>query len=700
MKNKSCLAAFMLVLIHCSPVFAYERYGEVRDGGSNGTLLYTIERFDSDGLLYHLYSSPDSLEPVKCYVSALDSIMQDRVIIPGHIEHDGKEYAVEILDLGFENCQGLISIEILEGCSQVGYCAFRGCTFLSEVKLPSSMHFITRFSFEGCVNLRSITLPVGVLLGGTVFKSCYSLESINLENVDYQYNSFENCYSLKKVIFDEKPIDALPSKMFKNCISLAKIDIPNCKSIGSEAFEGCTDLRSVTIPDGVQKIGERAFEGCESLTSIYIPSSVQFVASDAFNGCENLDTIIVAEDNPWLESSDENNAVVETATKTLVRGSRSVRNLQGIKRIGDYAFSGCKVEEIVIPDGVTSIERDAFKGCTELRKVFIPVSVTSIGDSVFEDVFGDCRSLSSIVVERGNKIYDSRKNCNAIIKTSENRLISGSSFTIIPNGVTEIAPWSFWGRSNLSKITIPKTVKSISSGAFADCSGLQEIKVNRRNSIYDSRENSNAIIISSSKTLHTGCCRTTIPSEITSIGKYAFYGMNGMASMIIPENIESIKDYAFYKCSGLKELKISDHVSFIGAGAFEKCSGLTSFQIPAGIDTLYSSLFYGCTALKSVIIPQGVIQIRSSVFQNCTALETIIIPKSVTTIGDGSFRGCSSLRYVNIQNPESCICSGVFEDHADFVDAKDYNKEKKLAVPMSSYGTTWPVSRSVIYVSE
>jgi hypothetical protein len=700
MKIKSCLLAFILVLILSTPLFAYERFGEVRDVGSNGTLLYTIERFDSDGLLYHLYSSPDSLEPVTCYVSALDSIMQDRVIIPGHIEHDGKEYAVEILDVGFENCQGLLSVEILEGCSQVGYCAFRGCTSLSEVKLPSSMHFITRFSFEGCVSLRSITLPVGVLLGGTVFKSCYSLESINLENVDYKYNSFENCYSLKKVIFDEKPIDVLPSMMFKNCISLSEIDIPNCKSIGSEAFEGCTGLRSVTIPDGVQKIGERAFEGCEHLTSIYIPSSVQFVASDAFNGCINLDTIIVAEDNPWFESSDENNAIIETSTKTLVRGSRSVKNLQGIEEIGDYAFYGCKIEEMEIPDGVTSIGRYAFEECTELRKVIIPVSVTSIGDSVHEDVFGDCRLLSSIVVELGNKIYDSRKSCNAIIKTSENRLISGSSSTIIPNGVTEIAPWSFWGRSNLSSIVIPRTVKLISSGAFADCSGLQEIKVNRRNPVYDSRKNSNAIIISSSKTLHTGCCRTTIPSEITSIGKYAFYGMNGMASMIIPENIESIKYYAFYKCSGLKELTLSDNVSFIGEGAFERCSGLTSFNIPAGIDTLYSSLFYGCTALKNVVIPQGVVQIRDAVFQKCTALETIIIPKSVTTIGDGSFLDCSSLRYVNIQNPEAGIGSVVFEDHANVVDAKDYNKEKKPAIPMSNHGTKWPVSRSVIYVPE
>src|SRR5574344_2635747 len=128
MKIKSCLLAFILVLILSTPLFAYERFGEGRDFGSDGTLLYTIERFDSDGLLYHLYSSPDSLEPVTCYVSALDSIMQDRVIIPGHIEHDGKEYAVEILDVGFENCQGLLSVEILEGCSQVGYCAFRGCT--------------------------------------------------------------------------------------------------------------------------------------------------------------------------------------------------------------------------------------------------------------------------------------------------------------------------------------------------------------------------------------------------------------------------------------------------------------------------------------------------------------------------------------------------------------------------------------------
>ena len=302
-------------------------------------------------------------------------------------------------------------------------------------------------------------------------------------------------------------------------------------SIGDSAFDGCSGLTSITIPESVTSIGKSAFSGCSGLTSINIPESVTSIGKSAFWGCSGLTSINIPE---------------------------------GVTSIGESAFRGCSgLTSINIPEGVTSIGESAFRGCSGLTSITIPESVTNIGDYAFEGCWG----LTSITVASGNTFYDSRNNCNAIIETSSNTLIAGCQNTIIPNSVTSIGNSAFYGCSSLTSVIIPEGVTSIGNSAFYGCSGLTSIN---------------------------------IPEGVTSIGNYAFDGCRGLTSINIPEGVTSIGNSAFYGCSSLTSVTIPESVTRIGNGAFSGCSSLTSVTIPESVTSIGESAFSGCSGLAVV----------------------------------------------------------------------------------------------------
>ena len=269
----------------------------------------------------------------------------------------------------------------------------------------------------------------------------------------------------------------------------------------------------------------------------------------------------------------------------------------GITSIGDYAFMGCTgMTEMTLPNSVTSIGDNAFEGCSGLTELTLPNSVTSIGDNAFEGcsglteltlpssvtnignyAFSDCSGLEKITVDRGNKRYDSRGNCNSIIDTETNTLIAGCKNSVIPNSVRSIGDsafegcsglteltlpnsvtsigWSaFGGCSGLTELTLPNSVTSIVDGAFADCSGLEKITVESGNSRYDSRDNCNSIIETATNTLIAGCKNSIIPNSITSIGYSAFGGCSGLTELTLPNSVARIDCLAFGGCTGLEKI--------------------------------------------------------------------------------------------------------------------------------------------------
>ena len=320
----------------------------------------------------------------------------------------------------------------------------------------------------------------------------------------------------------------------------------------------------------------------------------------------------------------------------------------------DYYYSG----EIVIPETVTyesvtykvtSIGDYAFDSCESLTKITFPKSITSIG----EEVFWGCSGLISIIVEEGNSVYDSRDNCNALIETATNTLILGCNSTIIPNSVAKINADAFWECDGLTSITIPKSVTSIEAGAFWSCSGLTTIIVEEGNSVYDSRDNCNALIETATNTLILGCKSTTIPNSVVIIGESAFNECSNLTTITIPNSVTTIRYNAFGWCEGLTSITIPKSVTSISNAIFSGSSNITTIIVEEGntvydsrdncnaiIETSKNKLNHGC---KSTIIPNSVTWIDSYAFYGNKGLTSITIPNSITRIDWAAFYDCSNL---------------------------------------------------------
>ena len=245
-------------------------------------------------------------------------------------------------------------------------------------------------------------------------------------------------------------------------MGLTNVTIPNSvTTIGDDAFCGCEGLTNITIPKSVTSIGAGAFAGCTGLTNITIPYSVTSIGAGAFVGCTGLTNVTIP------------NSVTSIAVQAFEGciGLTNVTIPNSVTSIGVLAFNRCEgLTNITIPNSVTTIENGAFADCDGLLNVTIPSSVTSIDGS-----FTGCSGLESIIVDSENKVYDSRNNCNAIIETSTNTLILGCKNTIIPQSVTSIGDYAFFGCSGLTSITIPSSVISIGIQAFWFCNNLTSV---------------------------------------------------------------------------------------------------------------------------------------------------------------------------------------------------------------------------------
>ena len=237
-----------------------------------------------------------------------------------------------------------------------------------------------------------------------------------------------------------------------------------------------------------------------------------------------------------------------------------------VTKIGKGAFyCNSRITSVTIPETVESIETDAFGLCTALKTVVLPSTLRDIGGAAF----GRCTSLVEIT---------------------------------IPEGITTIGSSSFSDCWNLKSIHIPASVTSIGYAAFCGCKGLSAITVDEANTIYDSRDECNAIIESNTSQLVFGCKTTTIPSSVIAIGSNAFRGQ-GISSIVIPGSVKDIGDYAFEMCSNLSEVILCDGIKFIGNQAFNN-TAIVQLTIPPSVNGIGEYAFGGTklTAITSLII--------------------------------------------------------------------------------------------------
>ena len=386
----------------------------------------------------------------------------------------------------------------------------------------------------------------------------------------------------------------------------------NVTSIGDAAFLGCSDLHSVKIPNSVTSIGMRAFSECTGLTSIIVESG-----------------------NTKYDSRDNCNAIIETATNTLVVGFNNTIIPNSVTSIGDFAFLGCSgLTSVTIPNSVTSIGEWAFSDCSGLTSVTIGNSVTSIGEWAFDG----CSSLASIICE-ATSVPSIEYDVFADVPQSEATLY-------VPNSALEdymtTAPWSDFGtiiaidgendisgscgeKINYSLNLVTGVLSITGTGAMADYSS-----------------DSSAPWYSYNSDIKT----VNIADGVTSIGSYAFSGCSGLTSVTIGNSVKSIGIYAFSDCTRLPYITIPNSVTSIGGRTFSGCTSLISVNIPDSVTVIIGKTFYGCSNLTSITIPNGVTRISDEAFYNCSGLTSIYIPNSVTSIGNRAFSGCSRLTSV------------------------------------------------------
>ena len=307
-------------------------------------------------------------------------------------------------------------------------------------------------------------------------------------------------------------VAAVENSAFNGCSLLTGIVIPDSVTyLGERVFEQCTALTNAVIGNKVARIGYYTFGNCTALSSVTIGDSVGGVDSWAFFGCTELTSIEVSSGNAKYRS--EGNCLIDRATDKLVLG--------------------CKAS--VIPNGVTAIGYQAFYACTALTSITIPNSVTLIDDWAFSG----CSALTEIV---------------------------------LPHGLTSIGSSAFSSCESITNLVISDSVTSIGNWAFSGCTGLACIEVASGNTVY--RSEGNCLIESATNTLILGCKASVIPGSVTTIGEAAFYRCIGLTSIVIPNGVTSIGAAAFNSCSTLKSIVISDSVTFIGNEAFRNCDGL------------------------------------------------------------------------------------------------------------------------------
>ena len=418
--------------------------------------------------------------------------------IPGSVTSIG--------EFAFLNCNSLTSIKIPEGVATIGGAAFRNCKSLPSVIIPKTVTTIGKFAFADCNTLVNIIIPNSVVnIERGVFFNCNSLTSIKIPKsvTTIGDSAFSRCNSLTSINIPDN-VTNIGNYAFLNCNSLTSINIPDgVTTIEDYAFVFCTSLKSMNIPDGVTTIEDYAFAFCTSLSSITIPSSVVTIGDNPFVGCHadlhNKSKAFVYEDN-----------VLFNKDKTTIISYRS------------------KETSYIIPNSVTSIGTQAFRGSESLKNIIIPNSVTSIGTYAF----ALCTSLGSITIPSSVVAIDGNPFCGCHADLfNESKAFLYEEDVLFNKDKTTLISY----RAKETNYTIPASVTSIGKNAFGRCETLKSI---------------------------------TIPNSVTSIGKGAFINCNSLASINIPESVTSIDVGAFYGCDSLPSQVKSDIIQRFGKNVF------------------------------------------------------------------------------------------------------------------------------------